>query len=197
MSRRPAAFVDRDGTIVQEAHYLADPDHVIIVPGAAAALRALRDAGFVIVIVTNQSGIARGLITDEQFRAVQRRVHELLHAQHATIDAVFHCPHHPDFTGPCDCRKPALGMYRASEEQLNVDLTASIHIGDRVRDVLPALATGGRGYLVRTGYGDAEAEHAPAGITVLPDLQAVARHVTGKRQAAAAGDTAREGGEEA
>jgi D-glycero-D-manno-heptose 1,7-bisphosphate phosphatase len=174
---RAAAFLDRDGTIIREAHYLADPDRVELVPGAAAAIRALAAAGYVIVIVTNQSGIARGLYGEPQFRAVQDRLEAVLAAQGAVVDAVFHCPHHPAVTGECDCRKPRLGMYIQAASALNLDLAASIYAGDRVKDVLPAIETGGRGFLVLTGYGTAEAADVPAGITVVADLAAVAAAV--------------------
>ncbi|MEX1182914.1 MAG: HAD family hydrolase [Gemmatimonadota bacterium] len=172
-----AAFLDRDGTIVEEAHYLDDPDQVALIPGAAAALRRLERAGFLTVLVTNQSGIARGLYTEQQFRAVQGRVAELLARDGARLGAVYHCPHHPDHTGPCDCRKPDLGMYRRAALEHGLDLASSIYVGDKLTDVVPALRTGGRGFLVRTGYGVAEAEDAPAGIHVVADLGAVAAAV--------------------
>lgn len=177
MNARRAAFLDRDGTIIREVHYLADPDQVELLPDATAAIRDFAEAGFAIVIVTNQSGIARGLYEQEQYTAVQRRVEEMLAAEGVTLDAVYHCPHHPEFTGPCDCRKPGLGMYRAAAERLGLDLAASIYVGDRLSDALPALATGGRGFLVLTGYGKAESTGLPAGIQVVPDLAAVAATV--------------------
>lgn len=177
---RAAVFLDRDGTIIEEARYLSDPERVSLIPGAAGALAALRSAGYALVVVTNQSGIARGLYSEDDFRAVQARVEELLAEAGVRLDGVLHCPHHPDFTGPCECRKPGLGMYRQAEAALGLDLAASIYVGDRLRDVLPALATGGHGYLVRTGYGDAEAERVPPGIEVIDDLPALARIVTGR-----------------
>lgn len=178
--RRAAAFLDRDGTIVEEAHYPADPDRVSLVPGAVEALNDLHTAGYALVVVTNQSGIARGLISEGDFMAVQARVESLLEEGGVRLDAVLYCPHHPDFTGPCDCRKPALGMYRRAEAALGVDLAASIYVGDRLSDVLPALETGGTGYLVRTGYGAAEAAAAPPEIEVVDDLPALARLLTGR-----------------
>lgn len=178
--KRAAAFIDRDGTLIEELEYLSDPERVALIPGAVEALRALRAAGFLLVVVTNQSGIARGLYQEADFRAVQARLDALLAAHGVHLDAVYHCPHHPDFTGPCDCRKPGLGMYRAAEAELGLDLTASAFIGDRASDVLPAIATGGMGFLVRTGYGSAEEGRVPAGIEVVDDLAAVARALTGR-----------------
>ena len=175
-----AAFLDRDGTIIEEVQYLADPHGVVLVPGAAEALRDIRGAGFELVVVTNQSGIARGYYSENEFRAVQDRVDRLLAEAGVQLDAVLHCPHHPDFTGPCDCRKPALGLYERARTALGLDLAASIYVGDRLSDVLPALATGGTGYLVRTGYGSEQAKRAPPGIEVIDDLRALGRLVSGR-----------------
>jgi D-glycero-D-manno-heptose 1,7-bisphosphate phosphatase len=175
MSARRALFVDRDGTLIQERDYLADPDRVELVPGAADALRAFARAGYALVIVTNQSGIARGLYTEDQFRAVQQRVELELERAGVRIDAVFYCPHHPDFTGPCSCRKPDVGMYRAAADELGVDLTASLYVGDRVKDVLPGLRLGGRACLVQTGYGAEEAAALPGGVQMAANLIAFAR----------------------
>jgi len=176
---RPAAFLDRDGTIVVERNYLSDPEQVELIPGAAGALRALGEAGYALVIMTNQSGIARGLYTEAEFRAVQERVEALLAAEGVELDGVYHCPHHPDFTGPCECRKPGLGMYRRAARELGLDLARSVYIGDRVSDVVPAQLLGGKGILVRTGYGADEASRVPAGIAVADDLAAAAAMVLG------------------
>ena len=171
---RPAAFIDRDGTLVQERHYLADPERVELVPGAAAALRALHGAGFLLVLVTNQSGIARRLYSDADFRAVQVRLEGLLEERGVRLDAVYHCPHHPDFTGPCDCRKPATGLFLRARVELSVDLARSVFVGDRLKDVLPALTLGGLPVLVRTGYGAEQAADAPPEVCVEVDLPAAA-----------------------
>jgi D-glycero-D-manno-heptose 1,7-bisphosphate phosphatase len=169
-SLRPAAFVDRDGTVVVERHYLADPEKVELTRGAGEALRALRAAGYALVLVTNQSGIARGLYAVEDFHAVQARLRELLEAEGVVLDGVYHCPHHPDFTGPCDCRKPAPGLFQRAARELGLDLERSLYIGDRVKDVEPALRFGGTGILVRTGYGADHERAAPPGVEVLDDL---------------------------
>lgn len=165
-----AVFLDRDGTIIEESHYLADPDGVRLIPGAVDALRSLAADGWLLVMVTNQSGIARGLYTEAAFRAVQDRLEMELAGHGVSLDGVYHCPHHPAFTGPCECRKPGLGLYQRAAAELDVDLTRSVYIGDRVSDVLPAIATGGTGILVRTGYGDAEESRVPAGVHVVDDL---------------------------
>jgi histidinol-phosphate phosphatase family protein len=172
---RPAAFIDRDGTLIVERHYLADPAGVELTEGAAAALRALRDAGYALIVVTNQSGIARGLIRPEEYTAVQGRLDELLAHEGVRLDGVYHCPHHPDHTGPCECRKPGLGLYRRAAVEHGLDLARSVYIGDRAGDALPALALGGAGYLVRTGYGAEETALVPPEIGIVQDLAGAVR----------------------
>lgn len=176
---RPAAFLDRDGTVVVERHYLADPANVELVPGAAAALRRLSDAGYHLVLVTNQSGIARGLYTERDFHAVQRRVEELLAAEGVHLDSVQYCPHHPDITGPCDCRKPGTALFQRAATRLGVDFGRSIFVGDRLKDVLPARVLGGRGFLVRTGYGTLQERDAGDDIDIVNDLAAVVDRTLG------------------
>ena len=168
-------FLDRDGTLVEERDYLADPDRVSLVPGVGAALADLRDAGLALVVVTNQSGIARGLYREEDYRSVAARLDALLAAEGVVLDGSYHCPHHPDFTGPCQCRKPAPGMYRAAAGDLDLALERSWYVGDKLSDVLPALSLGGTGILVRTGYGRESEEALPGGVRVVDDLAEAAR----------------------
>jgi D-glycero-D-manno-heptose 1,7-bisphosphate phosphatase len=171
---RPAVFLDRDGTILVEKNYLADPDEVELIPGAMDGLRRLRDAGFTLVVVTNQSGIARGLYDEADYHAVDARMRALLADADIAIAASYHCPHHPDFSGPCDCRKPGLELFQRAIRDLGLDPSRSWLVGDRLRDVEPARALGARGVLVRTGYGAEEASLAPAGLPVAYDLNAAA-----------------------
>lgn len=171
---RPAVFMDRDGTLIAERDYLADPGGVVLVPGAAEALRALRRAGYALVVVTNQSGIARGLYTLDDYQTVAVRLDRVLAEAGVTVDATRFCPHHPDFSGPCTCRKPGTGMYREAASELGLDPAASWYVGDKVSDVAPAFALGGRGVLVRTGYGRDQEKVVPAGIVVADDLAAAA-----------------------
>lgn len=179
---RPAVLIDRDGTIIRERHYLADPKGVELIPGAAAALRSLAEAGYALVVVTNQSGIARGIVSPAQYAAVRGRVHEVLSAEGVQLDAVYHCPHHPDWTGPCACRKPGLALYRQAASELGLDLARSCYIGDKVSDVLPAVELGGAGYLVRTGHGAEQAAGAPEGVRVASDIAAAARWILADRR---------------
>ena len=178
MTDRPggdgAVFLDRDGTIVEEVEFLHDPALVRMLPGAAQAIRRLNEARWPVVMVSNQSGIARGLYAADAFYAVQRRIDELLRAGGAHLAAVFFCPHPPDFTGPCQCRKPGTKLFHDAASQLGgIDLAHSWYVGDRVTDVIPALTLKGHGVLVRTGLG---VEHAPQaaklGIPAVTDLTA-------------------------
>jgi D-glycero-D-manno-heptose 1,7-bisphosphate phosphatase len=176
MSGRPAVFLDRDGTIIVERHYLAEPAGVELLPGAAEGLRALADAGFALVVVTNQSGIARGLFTQADLRAVQERLDALLARHGVTLEATYYCPHHPDRDGPCECRKPGTALFRQAARELGLDLRRSIFIGDRLRDVQPAFELGGRAVLVRTGYGS-DRDEPPAGVHIADNLAAAAHRV--------------------
>lgn len=174
MTLRPAVFLDRDGTIITERSYLADPAEVRLVPGSESALADLRAAGLALVIVTNQSGIARGLYTQSDYEAVAARLDAALAEAGAAVDATEHCPHHPDVTGPCDCRKPSSGMHRRAAAALGLDLERSYYVGDKVSDVLPAQELGGQGILVRTGYGREQEGAVPEGVRVVDDLRAAA-----------------------
>lgn len=174
---RPAVFLDRDGTIIREKAYLSDPAGVELVPGTIEALKALRAAGWPYVVVTNQSGIARGLYAESDYHRVAARLQEILEEAGAPPEATQFCPHHPDVTGPCDCRKPDTGMYRRAAADHGLDLSRSVYVGDKLTDVLPAATLGGRGILVRTGYGrEQEALVAPE-VTVVEDLAAAVRHI--------------------
>ncbi|MFY1638119.1 D-glycero-alpha-D-manno-heptose-1,7-bisphosphate 7-phosphatase [Solwaraspora sp. WMMB335] len=153
MSRSAGAvFLDRDGTLIEEVHYLGDPQQVRLLPGAAQLLRGVRDAGYRTVLVTNQSAIGRGLITPAQYHSVNARMRQLLAAEGAALDAAYHCPvvprsadrtvvDHPD-------RKPGAGMLLRAAHDLDLDLAASWMVGDRVSDVLAGLHAGCRGVVM-------------------------------------------------
>ena len=175
MSRegRPAVFLDRDGTIIADVGYLGDPDRVRLLPGAAEAIGRLNRAGLLAVVVTNQSGIARGLFDEEAYEATRRRLDRLLADQGARLDGQYHCPHHPELSGPCQCRKPGLQLYRRAAEELAIDLTASWWVGDRLRDVQPATALGGRGIVLGPAAG--------APFLAAPDLAAAVTGILASR----------------
>ena len=156
-----AVFLDRDGTLNVEKGYISDVDAIELYPGAAAAVRRLNDAGIPAILVTNQTGAARGYYTIEHVHALNRRVSELLMQEAgARLDAVYFCPHYkdgiiPEFTKNCDCRKPAPGMIlQAAQDFPDIDLATSFVVGDKATDITFARNAGCRGILVRTGYGE-------------------------------------------
>ena len=175
---RPAVFLDRDGTLVEDPGYLHRPDDVRLLPGAGAAVARLNGAGYLVVLITNQSGIARGIYDVGAYEAVQRRLVDLLGRAGARLDGAYYCPHHPDHTGPCACRKPGLRLFEEAAAALGIDLHRSWSVGDKISDVEPALAFGGRGILVETGDGAVHAAAARAlGVPVVADLAAAASRI--------------------
>lgn len=145
---RSAIFLDRDGTLIKDVGYISRPEDVVLVPGAAGALRSAHNRQRPVVVITNQSGIARGLFGEADYLAVRKRIAELLAESGAYLDAEYACPHHPDFTGPCECRKPGLLLYETAIREHGLDGATSAFIGDRWRDIAPAAHYGGRGILV-------------------------------------------------
>lgn len=175
--RQPACFIDRDGTLMVDTHYPSDPDRVRLIPGVAEALIACNRAGVPVIVVTNQSGIARGLLTETQYQRVRERLESDLARAGARVDATYHCPHWIDVTGPCDCRKPGLGMYRQAAAEHALDLSRSGYIGDRWRDVQPAVETGGVGVLVPSvDTSDADVQAARAEAYVMPSIGDAVSH---------------------
>jgi histidinol-phosphate phosphatase family protein len=158
-SDRPALIVDRDGTVIVDKDYLSDPEQVELIAGSAEALRKARQAGFRIVIVSNQSGIARGYHSRETVERVNRRLLDMLAAQQVEVDALYYCPHHyrkgvvPEYSIACDCRKPGPGMAEEAALRFGIDLRRSVVVGDSGVDFDLGRVIGGRSYLVRTGYG--------------------------------------------
>lgn len=132
-----AFFLDRDGTLIEDPGYLSDPAGVRVLPGVLDALERLKEAGYLLVIITNQSGIGRGYFTEEDYGRVQERVENELPG---LIDRAYHCPHHPD--SKCSCRKPAPGMLLQAARDLGIHLPGSFAVGDRIRDVEAGLAAG-------------------------------------------------------
>jgi D-glycero-D-manno-heptose 1,7-bisphosphate phosphatase len=167
---RSAVFLDRDGTVIVEADYLSDPTGVTLIVGAERAIRRLRRGGFAVVLVTNQSGIARGLFGEADYHAVNARLLEVLKSGGASLDGTYHCSHHPDFSGPCDCRKPATALYLRAASELGLDLSRSFYIGDKPSDVEPARTLGGVGILVRTGYGRQSVDEVPENVPVVETI---------------------------
>jgi D-glycero-D-manno-heptose 1,7-bisphosphate phosphatase len=139
---RPAVFLDRDGTLVEDVGYPRDPEAVRLLEGAPEALVALRRAGFALVVVSNQSGIGRGLVTEEEAEAVHERFVRELRAHGVELDDVRYCPHAPE--DACTCRKPEAGLLRESARELGLDLDRSFMVGDKPSDVAAGRAAGCR-----------------------------------------------------
>ena len=171
-ARPEAALLDRDGTIIVDHHYLHDPADVELLPGAAEAIRRLASAGIPSIVCTNQSGIARGTISLEQYRAVRRRVETLLAAEGAALLDTFSCPHHPDVTGPCPCRKPATGLYERAAALHKLDLSRCLYAGDRYRDLAACTVFRGVGIFVesRVSAPEDRARAVAEGMSVAPSL---------------------------
>ncbi|MGH7569608.1 MAG: D-glycero-alpha-D-manno-heptose-1,7-bisphosphate 7-phosphatase, partial [Gemmatimonadales bacterium] len=175
---RRAVFLDRDGTIVDDPGFLHEPGRLRLLPGAGDAIRRLNDAGFVVVTVSNQSGIAQGLYDEAAYAAVQRRLVELLAGHRARLDAAYFCPHHPEIDGPCPCRKPGTKLFEDARAALAIDFARSFWVGDRLSDVEPARQLGGHGLLVVTGKGALHQEQARTlGFPVVRDLAAAADEI--------------------
>jgi len=158
MSGRPAVFLDRDGTINVEVDYLSDPADLVLETGVGPAIAALNQSGYDVVVITNQSGVARGILDLETLGRVNARLAELLEADGAHFDALRFCPHHPTvgderFRKDCDCRKPLPGMMSSAAEELHTDLASSWVVGDSIRDLQAGAAIGVPGILVGTGKG--------------------------------------------
>ena len=147
--RRHAALLDRDGTLILDTHYVRDPDKVALLPGVGAGLRRLAAAGYPIIVCTNQSGIARGKISLREYGRVRRRLDELLVGEGVSLADTFTCPHGPEIT-PCACRKPGTALYTRAARMHALDLAACVYMGDKMRDVQPALAFGGGAALLRS-----------------------------------------------
>lgn len=165
--RPSTVFVDRDGTLIRDTGYIASPSEVELLPGVAEALRLLNDAGIPVVVVTNQSGIGRGYFDLAAFQAVQARFLDLLAEQGARIDATYYCPHGPE--EGCTCRKPGLDLYRAAASEIGVRTEGALYVGDRARDVLPAVALNGVGMLV-AGEGGAYDDPVSSAVVRVPDF---------------------------
>lgn len=154
-------FLDRDGTLNEEVCYLHRPEDLRILPGVPKALRMLKKAGYRLVVVTNQAGVARGYYTEEDVKLLHRYMNEILEKDGAGIDAFYYCPHHPEhgigvYKKACHCRKPDIGMFEMAASQFPVDRAHSFMIGDKILDVEAGKGFGLTSILVGTGYGENE-----------------------------------------
>lgn len=155
---RTAVFLDRDGTLIEEAGYLSRPEQVQIYPEAFEAVRRINRSRRLAVVITNQSGVARGLVSEEQLVKLHEIIGEAFRREQAPLHAFYYCPHHPEagdgpYTRVCDCRKPQPGLLLQATRDLGLDVASSYMVGDSLRDVEAGHRAGCRSVLVRTGYG--------------------------------------------
>jgi len=153
-----AVFLDRDGTMIEDTGYLNRIEDIIFYPWTIDAIRALNQSGVPVVVVTNQSAIARGHLTEDGLARIHHHMTDVLAAGGAHIDAYYYCPHHPDgpvpaYTQACNCRKPAPGLVERASRELGLDPTRAVVVGDKWVDVGLARTVGAKAVLVRTGYG--------------------------------------------
>lgn len=193
----PAIFLDRDGTLVRDFAHAADPAALVLLPGVAPALLALQAVGYRLVVVSNQSGVARGLFTAAEARASAARVVALLAARGIRLSGYYFCPHHPQaghiprFAIACGCRKPAPGLLLRAASELGIDLARSWLLGDSLGDLGAALAAGARPILVDTGgLGYPEPAAIPPALRdprtrIAPNLPAAAAQILGSTATAA------------
>lgn len=175
-----AVFLDRDGTINEDVGYVTDPSMFELIPGSVEAIRRLKEAGFFLVMATNQACVGKGLIVEPQLIRVLDAFQDLLDEDGARLDAVRFCPHHPDeglgvYARDCDCRKPGAGQLLSAAEEHAIDLPTSFMVGDHWSDVQAGLSAGCRSVLVLTGHGAMEYECADKKLRgsvdcVAPDL---------------------------
>jgi D-glycero-D-manno-heptose 1,7-bisphosphate phosphatase len=172
--KRPAVFLDRDGTINEEMGYINHQSRFVLLPHSAKALRLLNQEGFLVIVISNQSGAARGYFPEALIQVVNDYMRSLIEKEGAFIDAIYYCPHHPSATIStyrmvCQCRKPSIGLIRRACDDYDIDMDRSFVIGDRLTDVQTARNSGLKGVLVETGYGRGEIEHLLPRSAIAPD----------------------------
>jgi D-glycero-D-manno-heptose 1,7-bisphosphate phosphatase len=181
--RRRAVFLDRDGTINEERNYLIRVEEFVLLPGVPEAIRLLREGGYLVIVVTNQSGVARGFFDLAAVQALHRHLQDQLARFETGIDALYICPHHPDhglppFRRACDCRKGEPGMLLQAAAEHRLDLEGSFMVGDKPADLEAGRRAGCTPLLVMTGYGrDTAALIGDDPVLRFPDLAAAARHI--------------------
>lgn len=178
---KKAIFLDRDGTINVEKNYVHRIDQWEWIDGAKEAIRLLKQHDYLVVVITNQSGIARGYYTKKEVNQLHQWVQQELKSMKVAIDAFYHCPHHPDFTGPCECRKPAPGLVLKAIKELEIDPTLSWIIGDKISDIKSGINAGIEPILVLTGHGNNEKKLLMTDVHIQTDILAAIHHILEKK----------------
>lgn len=187
LTEKKAVFLDRDGTINEEKDYLWRIEDFAFIPGAPEAIRRIREAGYKVIVVTNQSGVARGYFSHEDVDRLHEHIQQELAKIGTAVDGFYLCPHHPErgqgeFKVDCDCRKGRPGMLLQAAAEHGIDLAASWMVGDKRADLEAGRAAGCRSLLVRTGYGEKELATGAGALAeaVVDDLSAAADYIFGK-----------------
>lgn len=172
---RAGVFLDRDGTINEELNFITRPEQIVLLPGAGEAVRTLNELNLPTVVISNQSGVARGFLSEEDLSGIHARLREELARSGARLDRIMYCPHHPTEGKPpyniaCRCRKPQTGMLEDAAHELDIDLARSFVVGDRLADIEAAHNSGSRGILVLTGYGRLALTTLAIDTTITPDF---------------------------
>ena len=175
--RRPAVFLDRDGTINEQMGYINHLCRFKLLAGAAEAIKLLNDAEIPVVVISNQSGLARGYFPEELLVAVHEKMDRLLAEKGAHVDGIYYCPHHPEakeerFRETCNCRKPKPGLVLQAADEMNLDPEKSFVVGDRWSDIKTAANCGAKAILVRTGYGRGDEQYIGPHQEIQPDYKA-------------------------
>jgi D-glycero-D-manno-heptose 1,7-bisphosphate phosphatase len=178
-----ACFLDRDGVLIEEKHYISSPDEIEIIPGVEKALEYLRSKGYLAIVVSNQSGVARGLFSEDSVKKINEKLVGLLKG--AEITANYYCPHHrdgelPEYSIDCDCRKPQPGMLLKAAKDYRIDLSRSFIVGDKLSDIYAGQSAGCKiGILVKTGHGEEQVKNMSPdereSIPVSSDLEAAVK----------------------
>lgn len=182
---RPAVFLDRDGVINEEVHYLSHVDELKLIAGAGAAIRRLNEAGIPVIVVTNQSAVARGYLTEDQLFDIHQAMAGLLAREKASVQGIYYSPYHPEGEGAyrrdSTCRKPEAGMLLAAADEFAITLSESVLVGDRINDIRAGHAAGTRAIMVRTGHGAKETQlpDAQEADFIADDLAAAVDHILG------------------
>ncbi len=163
-------FLDRDGTINVEKNFIKDPVDLELIPGAATVIREARRMNLKTIVISNQSGVARGIMTEDDVENVNARLLGMLNDEGAVIDAIYYCPHYPSNDNECSCRKPNTGMFEKAVREHNINLNQSIMVGDRMSDIEAGNRIGAATVLVMTGYGStllANRDKKPEGVDIV------------------------------
>ena len=176
-----AVFLDRDGTINEETHHLYRYKDWRWLPGSIDAIRALNEAGYLVIVVSNQGGVARGLYSASDVDQLHRQVDRELVMRGGRIDSYYYCPHHPRYgdSGECECRKPAPGLLRRAALRWDIELKQSFIVGDKATDVEAGINAGVTPIMVATGYGAEQRELVPSTTRYVADLLEAAQLITG------------------